>query len=69
MDARLLLLTKDHRGCTLHDNGRLLARYPALPPALEMARTLAAGSRLREEGDVLLELSAYGGPARRLSLE
>ncbi|KAF1695566.1 MULTISPECIES: hypothetical protein [Pseudoxanthomonas] len=69
MDFRLLTLTKDHRGCTLRDDGRPLAWYPAVQPALELARTLAAASRLREDRAVVLELSAYGQPPRRLPLD
>ncbi len=69
MDDRLLSLTKDHRGCTVLDNGRPVARYPALAPALALARALADASRLRADQHVALELSAYGQPARRLPLD
>ena len=69
MDHRLLTLTKDHRGCTLRDDGRPLAWYPAMQPALELARTLAAASLLRADRGVVLELASYGQPPRRLPLD
>ena len=48
MEQRLLVVRKDRRGCTLLDDGRPLAWYPSLAPALELARTLAEASALRD---------------------
>jgi len=64
MERRLLTLAKDHRGCTLFDNGRPLASYPSLGPALELARLLAEASRLRDGPPVVVQLSRYGQPPR-----
>lgn len=69
MHRRVITVHKDHRGCTLLDDGRPLACYPTLAPALEMARTLVAASQLRDDRVVVVQLSRPGEPPRPLVLD
>lgn len=64
MDSRLLLVHKDHRGCTLYDGGRPLAWYPRPDQALAMARLLAEADELRTGHHAQVRLSRYGQAPR-----
>lgn len=66
MEHRVLTVAKDHRGCTVFDNGRALAVYPDEESALDLALLLADATRLRNHR-VLVQVSRYGQPPRRLS--
>ena len=56
MDQRLLVVRREHRGCTLFDCGRPLAWYPSITAALALARTLADASALRGGPPAQVEL-------------
>jgi hypothetical protein len=66
MDQRLLVVHRNHRGCTLFDRGRPLAWYPDLAPALAMAQLLAEASALRDGPPARVELRSFGRPSRQL---
>lgn len=65
MKQRLLVVRKDHRGCTLLDGGRPLAWYPSVAPALELAQLLADASALRDGPPARVELRSYRQPPWR----
>jgi len=60
MDQRLLVVLRDHRGCTLLDGGTPLAWYPAVTQALAMAQLLADATALRDGAPARVELRSYG---------
>ena len=66
MDQRLLVVNRGHHGCTLVDDGTLLAWYPHLGPALEMAQLLAEASDLRDDRPAQIEVHDPGRPPRRI---
>jgi len=45
---RLLTIRRERRGCMLLDCGKPLAWYPSVAPALDLARTLADATALRD---------------------
>ncbi|AKC87670.1 hypothetical protein [Pseudoxanthomonas suwonensis] len=67
MESRLLVVRKDHRGCTLFDGGRPLAWYSSLDAALELARMLADASALRDGPPARVEIQRFGPPPRERS--
>jgi hypothetical protein len=66
---RQLTITRDRLGYTLRDNGRLVAFYRACPPALELARTLAAAGMLRGDRGISVLLLQPGRPSQVLPLD
>jgi len=69
MQPRRLTITREQRGYTLRDDGRLVAWYRACPPALELARTLAEAGRLRGDRGIAVLLRQHGRTEQVLRLE